>query len=117
MPTAHGFDEFYGIPPNISWGAATYVSTVELTHSVTATPTGLLACVPQIVEATAGGALRTVKPFTPLSLSFSVSRAVFFSLASGAPSPHLVALIARLRVAALVLDLLGLRTVAADQWV
>ena len=26
-PTAHGFDEFYGIPPNISWDSATYVDT------------------------------------------------------------------------------------------
>jgi arylsulfatase len=23
LPTAHGFDEFYGIPPDISWDAAT----------------------------------------------------------------------------------------------
>jgi arylsulfatase A-like enzyme len=65
LPTAHGFDEFYGIPPNISWDAATYVSTVELTHSVAATPAELLARGPHIVEATAGGALRTIKPFTP----------------------------------------------------
>ena len=34
LPTAHGFDEFYGIPPDISWDAATYVSTIELTHSI-----------------------------------------------------------------------------------
>ena len=65
LPTAHGFDEFYGIPPNISWDAATYVTTVELTHSVAASPAELLARGPQIVEATAGGSLRTVKPFTP----------------------------------------------------
>jgi arylsulfatase len=65
LPTAHGFDEFYGIPPNISWDAATYVSTAELTHSVAATPAELLARGPQIVEATARGALQTVKPFTP----------------------------------------------------
>ena len=24
LPTAHGFDEFYGIPPDISWDASTY---------------------------------------------------------------------------------------------
>src|SRR5215470_6105335 len=36
LPTAHGFDEFYGIPPNISWDAATYVDTIELTHSMLA---------------------------------------------------------------------------------
>ena len=34
LPTAHGFDEFYGIPPDISWDAATYVDTIELTHSI-----------------------------------------------------------------------------------
>ena len=65
LPTAHGFDEFYGIPPDISWDAATYVSTIELTHSIPAPPAALLARGPQIVEATSGGPLRTVKPFTP----------------------------------------------------
>ena len=65
LPTAHGFDEFYGIPPDISWDAATYVDTIELTHSIAAPPGVLLARGPQIVEATAGGQLRTVKPFTP----------------------------------------------------
>jgi arylsulfatase len=65
LPTAHGFDEFYGIPPDISWDAATYVSTMELTSSVQAPPEVLLARGPQIVEATFGGPLRTVKPFTP----------------------------------------------------
>ena len=25
LPTAHGFDEFYGIPPDTSWDSATYV--------------------------------------------------------------------------------------------
>src|SRR3954466_11628370 len=65
LPTAHGFDEFYGIPPDISWDAATYVDTIELTHSVAASPGALLAKGPQIVEATAGGPLRTVRPFTP----------------------------------------------------
>src|SRR3954467_8101591 len=62
LPTAHGFDEFYGIPPDISWDAATYVDTIELTHSVAASPGALLAKGPQIVEATAGGPLRTVRP-------------------------------------------------------
>jgi arylsulfatase A-like enzyme len=65
LPTAHGFDEFYGIPPDISWDAATYVGTMELTQSVPAPPGVLLARGPQVVEATAGGQLRTVKPFTP----------------------------------------------------
>jgi arylsulfatase A-like enzyme len=61
----HGFDEFYGIPPDISWDASTYVDTIELTQSIPAPPGVILARGPQIVEATAGGPLRTVKPFTP----------------------------------------------------
>ena len=64
LPTAHGFDEFYGIPPDISWDAATYVSTMELTHSSSAPPAEMLAKGPQIYEAVAGGPLRVVKPFT-----------------------------------------------------
>jgi arylsulfatase A-like enzyme len=65
LPTAHGFDEFYGIPPSLTWDAATYVDTMVLTHSVAEPANVLLARGPQIVEASAGGALRTVKPFTP----------------------------------------------------
>src|SRR6185369_3708408 len=64
LPTAHGFDEFYGIPPDISWDSATYVDTIELTHSMNLPSDELLAKGPQIVEAIAGGPLRTVKPFT-----------------------------------------------------
>jgi arylsulfatase A-like enzyme len=55
LPTAHGFDEFYGIPPDISWDTATYVGTEELTHSIPAPHNVLLARGPKIVEATAGG--------------------------------------------------------------
>ena len=64
LPTAHGFDEFYGIPPDISWDSATYVDTTIMTHSSDAPPEELLAKGPQIVEAVAGGPLRTVKPYT-----------------------------------------------------
>jgi arylsulfatase A-like enzyme len=64
LPTAHGFDEFYGIPPDISWDSATYVDTITLTHSMNVPAAALLAKGPQIVEAVAGGPLRTVKPFT-----------------------------------------------------
>ena len=38
LPTAHGFDEFYGIPPDISWDLATYVDTTTMTHSSDASP-------------------------------------------------------------------------------
>ena len=64
LPTAHGFDEFYGIPPDISWDSATYVDTMILTHAVDVPAGELLEKGPQIVEAVAGGPLRTVKPYT-----------------------------------------------------
>ena len=64
LPTAHGFDEFYGIPPDISWDAATYDETIDLTHSMNASNEVLLAKAPQIDEAVAGGPLRPVKPYT-----------------------------------------------------
>ena len=64
LPTAHGFDEFYGIPPDLSWDSATYVDTIELTHSMNAPPDVLLAKGPQIYEAVAGGPLRKVEPYT-----------------------------------------------------
>ncbi len=65
LPTAHGFDEFYGIPPDTSWDSATYVSTITLTHSIEAPLAALEAKGPHIVEATLGGPLHEVKPFTP----------------------------------------------------
>src|SRR5439155_23842858 len=64
LPTAHGFDEFYGIPPDISWDSATYVDTMSLTHAMNVALDVMLAKGPQIVEAVADGPLRTVKPFT-----------------------------------------------------
>jgi arylsulfatase len=64
LPTAHGFDEFYGIPPDISWDASTYPVTIALTHSINEPYEELLRTGPQIVEAKAGGPLQTVKPFT-----------------------------------------------------
>ena len=64
LPTAHGFDEFYGIPPDICWDSATYMETIALTHSINAPYETLLKTGPQIVEAKAGGPLQTVKPFT-----------------------------------------------------
>lgn len=64
LPTAHGFDEFYGIPPGLSWDSATYVDTMEMTHSIPAPHDVLLARGPQIFEAVAGGELHAVKPYT-----------------------------------------------------
>lgn len=65
LPTNHGFDEFYGIPPNLSWDSATYVDSVLLTHSADAPRDVLLKKGPQIEQAVAGGPLQDVMPFTP----------------------------------------------------
>jgi arylsulfatase len=64
LPTAHGFDEYYGITPDDSWDSATYVTGMEITHSINAPHAALLAKGPQIVEAVGGGPLRNVKPYT-----------------------------------------------------
>ena len=63
LPTAHGFDEFYGIPPDISWDSATYVDTIVADALHQRAAGALLAKGPHIVEAVAGGPLRTVKPY------------------------------------------------------
>jgi arylsulfatase len=65
LPMAHGFDEYFGIPPDMTWDSATYVDSIELTHSIAAPRDKLLDQGPQIVEGTAGGPLKTVRPFTP----------------------------------------------------
>ncbi len=64
LPTAHGFDEFYGIPPDASWDSCTYADTISMTHSSPVAIETLIAKGPQIVEATAGTPLKNVKPFT-----------------------------------------------------
>ena len=64
LPTAHGFDEYYGIPPDVSWDSATYIDTIQLTKSIAAPPQVLLERGPHIVEGTLGGKLRDVKPYT-----------------------------------------------------
>jgi arylsulfatase len=65
LPTAHGFDEFYGIPPNTSWNDAVTVSLIRQTHSVNAPENVLLEKGPWIMAQKAGGPLERVKPFTP----------------------------------------------------
>jgi arylsulfatase len=65
LPTAHGFDVFYGIPPDLSWDSATYVDSIVITHSSDVPYATLLAKGPHIVEATLGGPLHEVKPYTP----------------------------------------------------
>ena len=65
LPTAHGFDEFYGIPPDWSWDSATYPDTIRLTHSYGPEHEAAVEAELKIVEAAAGGPLRDVKPYTP----------------------------------------------------
>jgi arylsulfatase A-like enzyme len=65
LPTAHGFDEFYGIPPDLSWDSCTYTDTIKLTHSLPAPAAEQVGKEIQIVQAKAGGPLGNVKPFTP----------------------------------------------------
>ncbi len=65
LPTAHGFDTFYGIPPDTSWDAAVVPSQIEMTHSIDAPASVLTEKGPWIMTATAGGPLKRVKPYTP----------------------------------------------------
>jgi arylsulfatase A-like enzyme len=64
LPTAHGFDEFYGIPPNTSWNDAVTVALIEQTHSIDAPESALVEKGPWIMQQKAGGPLERVKPFT-----------------------------------------------------
>jgi arylsulfatase len=31
LPTAHGFDEYYGIPPDLSWDSSMYTDQIDST--------------------------------------------------------------------------------------
>jgi arylsulfatase A-like enzyme len=65
LPGAHGFDEFYGIPPNTSWDDAVTVSLLMQTHSINAPENVLLEKGPWMMQQKMGGPLQRVKPFTP----------------------------------------------------
>ena len=65
LPGAHGFDEFYGIPPNTSWDDAVSVPIIMMTHSFDASEKELTEQGPWIMQQQAGGPLERVKPFTP----------------------------------------------------
>lgn len=64
LPTSHGFDEYYSIPPDSTWSDCIVVPTVQLSHVTELPLNDLLKMGPQIVEAKAGEQLRNVKPFT-----------------------------------------------------
>jgi arylsulfatase len=65
LPGAHGFDEFYGIPPDTSWNDVATVSLIMQTHSIDAPEKDLIEKGPWIMAQKAGGPLEKVKPFTP----------------------------------------------------
>ena len=65
LPGAHGFDEFYGIPPDTSWNDAMTVSLMTMSHSFNAPESALIERGPWIMQQKAGGPIERVKPFTP----------------------------------------------------
>jgi arylsulfatase len=65
LPGAHGFDDFYGIPPDTSWDDAVTVPLIVLSHSFNAPENVLTERGPYIMAQKAGGPLTKVKPFTP----------------------------------------------------
>jgi len=65
LPGAHGFDHYYGIPPNTSWDSAAYVQQAIQTHTFGNTPDKVLYDKgPWINEQKGNGPLVRVKPFT-----------------------------------------------------
>jgi arylsulfatase A-like enzyme len=65
LPSAHGFDEFYGIPPNTSWNDAVTVSLITMTHTLNVPESAMVEKGPWLMQQKMGGPLERVKPFTP----------------------------------------------------
>jgi arylsulfatase A-like enzyme len=65
LPGAHGFDEFYGIPPDSSWNIAAEVQQVATTHTFGEIPEKvLIEKGPWMTQQNGNGPLERVKPFT-----------------------------------------------------
>jgi len=65
LPGAHGFDEYYGIPPESSWDAAADIPQVMQTHSAGNIPEKvLIEKGGWMVQQKGNGPLERVKPFT-----------------------------------------------------
>ncbi len=65
LPGAHGFDEFYGIPPDASWNVASTVPQVVQTHSAGNIPEkDLIEKGPWTYQQRGNGPLQKVKPYT-----------------------------------------------------
>lgn len=65
LPSAHGFDDFYGIPANTSWDDAITVSVFMTQHVVDLPEKDLIEKGPWIMQQKPGGAYERVKPYTP----------------------------------------------------
>ena len=65
VPTAHGFDEFYGIPPDTSWSDTLTTPLILMTHSSDLPEAALIEKGPWIEQQKAGGPMQRVKAFTP----------------------------------------------------
>jgi len=65
VPTAQGFDVFYGIPPDSSWHESITIPSIMMTHSFNAPESALIEKGPWIMQQKAGGPMQRVKPFTP----------------------------------------------------
>ncbi len=65
LPGAHGFDDFYGIPPDSTWNIAIDVSQVVQTHSIEAPEKAILDKGPWMSYQRGNGPLQRIKPFTP----------------------------------------------------
>ena len=63
LPSAHGFDEFYGIPPNTSWNDAVTTALITQTHSLDVPESVLLEKGPWIMQQKMGEPMQRVKPF------------------------------------------------------
>ena len=65
LPGAHGFDEFYGIPPDTSWDSAADIPQVLQTHSLGDVPEKvLIEKGAWMCQQKGNGPLERVKPFT-----------------------------------------------------
>ena len=65
LPGAHGFDEFYGIPPDASWDIAADIPQIMQTHSAGNVPEkDLIERGAWIYQQRGNGPLERVKPFT-----------------------------------------------------
>jgi arylsulfatase A-like enzyme len=65
LPGAHGFDQYYGLQPDVSWDSATYVAQAIQTHSYSNVPDKVLyEKGPWVTQQKGNGPLERVKPFT-----------------------------------------------------